>query len=140
LVELNVREQCLNVLKTPLVQRHIRKFGFPRVHGLVPPFHSDEHFVCRRPQILFPTIFIPTRFQVYELSEGLLKELNIDFESYIEEYQHIYAVGRSNASKAADPPRAPTAGSQPQDQSAQSPQGQHSGSRWEPPMDGLRKL
>jgi carbonic anhydrase len=65
-VELNVREQCTNLLKTGVgmssffgmrgtlntykiaVQRSLRETGFPRIHGLV-----------------------------YELKDGLLKELDI---------------------------------------------------------------
>jgi hypothetical protein len=67
-VELNVREQCLNVLKTPNVQQHLRKHGYPRVHGLV-----------------------------YDVGEGHLKELDLDFQAYIQEYQHIFAVGKQNS-------------------------------------------
>jgi len=65
LVELNVREQCLNVLKTPNVQQHMRKHGYPRVHGMV-----------------------------YDISEGLLRELDLEFEQYVGDFQHIYAVGK----------------------------------------------
>lgn len=64
-MELNVYEQCLNIYKTGIVQEHVRKYGYPRVHGLV-----------------------------YELKEGILKQLDIDFEGYIEKYQHIYAIGK----------------------------------------------
>lgn len=35
LVELNVREQCINIAKIDHVQRSWYKTGFPRVHGLV---------------------------------------------------------------------------------------------------------
>jgi carbonic anhydrase len=72
LVELNVREQCLNVLKSSLVQQHMRKHGYPRVHGLV-----------------------------YDLSEGLLKELDLDFDQYVNDYEHIYAVGKPKPVAAA---------------------------------------
>lgn len=60
-----MREQCLNVLKTPNVQQHMRKHGYPRVHGMV-----------------------------YDISEGLLRELDLEFEQYVGDFQHIYAVGK----------------------------------------------
>lgn len=61
LVELNVREQCANVIKTAQVQRQFMSRGNPRVHGWV-----------------------------YDLSEGLLVDLNIPFEATLEHVRKIY--------------------------------------------------
>ncbi|TDH67986.1 hypothetical protein CCR75_003468 [Bremia lactucae] len=60
-VELNTIEQCINVFKIGLVQRHQVKYGFPRIHGLV-----------------------------YDLKNGKLNEMDIDFHSYVRQYQSIY--------------------------------------------------
>ncbi|KAA2240122.1 carbonic anhydrase [Chitinophaga agrisoli] len=61
LVELNVQEQCLNVIKTAAVQQSYLKNGFPTVHGWV-----------------------------YDLHNGLLVDLKIDFEGLLHEIQKIY--------------------------------------------------
>lgn len=61
LVELNVREQCMNVIKTAMVQRHFIRDGYPTVHGWV-----------------------------YDLSEGLLVDLNIPFEDSLNKVREIY--------------------------------------------------
>ncbi len=61
LVELNVREQCMNVIKTAMVQRHFMADGYPTVHGWV-----------------------------YDLSEGLLVDLNIPFEDSLNRVREIY--------------------------------------------------
>lgn len=61
LVELNVREQCMNVIKTAMVQRHFMRDGYPTVHGWV-----------------------------YDLSEGLLVDLNIPFEDSLNKVREIY--------------------------------------------------
>ncbi|WP_160712587.1 carbonic anhydrase [Chitinophaga solisilvae] len=61
LVELNVQEQCINVIKTAVVQRQYLEKGFPTVHGWV-----------------------------YDLKNGFLKDLNIDFEGILHEIQKIY--------------------------------------------------
>lgn len=42
LVELNVEEQCMNVIKTAVVQKHYLNHGFPIVHGWVFDVHSGE--------------------------------------------------------------------------------------------------
>lgn len=63
LVELNVREQCLNVIKTAEVQRNFLERGAPTVHGWV-----------------------------YDLSSGLLKDLNINFEDLLSEVREIYSL------------------------------------------------
>ncbi|RLN97703.1 hypothetical protein BBJ28_00012093 [Nothophytophthora sp. Chile5] len=61
IVELNTIEQCINVFKIGLVQRHQVKYGFPRIHGLV-----------------------------YNLKDGELKEMDVDFQSYVRKYRSIY--------------------------------------------------
>ncbi|KAK3317715.1 carbonic anhydrase [Cercophora scortea] len=61
LVELNVIEQCRNVIKTATVQQSYAKNKFPIVHGWVFGFH-----------------------------DGLLKDLNIDFEGVLHDIQKIY--------------------------------------------------
>jgi carbonic anhydrase len=61
LVELNVQEQVINVIKTSFVQKAYRKSGYPVVHGWV-----------------------------YGLSSGLLKDLNIDFEKELDGIREIY--------------------------------------------------
>ncbi len=49
IVELNVREQCLNLYRNPIVQQsQFRKGNFPRVHGML-----------------------------YDIRDGLLKELKV---------------------------------------------------------------
>jgi hypothetical protein len=60
-VELNTIEQCINVFKIGLVQRSQVKYGFPRIHGLV-----------------------------YDLKNGQLNEMDIDFQSYVRKYRSIY--------------------------------------------------
>ena len=60
LVELNVQEQCVNIIKTASVQKAIRKRGL-KVHGWVFDVHS-----------------------------GKLKDLAIDFESILEGIMEIY--------------------------------------------------
>jgi len=61
LVELNVREQCMNVIKTASVQRHYITDGRPTVHGWV-----------------------------YDLNEGLLIDLEIPFEESLNKVREIY--------------------------------------------------
>lgn len=63
LVELNVWEQCFNVIKTAVVQKHYLKRGAPIVHGWV-----------------------------YDLSTGLLKDLEIPFEDQLAKVREIYAL------------------------------------------------
>ncbi|MFH1936021.1 MAG: carbonic anhydrase [Bacteroidota bacterium] len=64
LIELNVEEQCLNVIKTAVVQKTYLKSGFPVVHGWV--FH------------------VPT---------GELIDLEIDFREKLRDIQEIYNLG-----------------------------------------------
>ena len=61
LVELNVQEQCVNVIKTAAVQQSYLENHFPTVHGWV-----------------------------YGLHDGVLKDLKIDFEGVLHEIQQIY--------------------------------------------------
>lgn len=61
LVEINVYEQCLNVIKTAEVQKSYLERGFPRVAGWV-----------------------------YDLNEGILKDLNINFEKELNRIRKIY--------------------------------------------------
>lgn len=61
LVELNVIEQCRNVIKTAVVQKSYADNGYPIVHGWV-----------------------------FDLETGLLKDLHIDFEAVLKQIQKIY--------------------------------------------------
>ena len=61
LVELNVEEQCFNVIKTVAVQRSYIENRFPVVHGWV-----------------------------FDLKTGKLKDLNIDFEGMLKRIQELY--------------------------------------------------
>ncbi|KAB5549451.1 carbonic anhydrase 2 [Coniochaeta sp. 2T2.1] len=61
LVELNVVEQCRNVIKTAAVQRSYARNKFPIVHGWV-----------------------------FGFQDGLLKNLEIDFETMLADIQKIY--------------------------------------------------
>jgi carbonic anhydrase len=61
LVELNVREQCIGVIKTASVQKRYIKTGYPEVHGLV-----------------------------FDMKTGLLKNLNLDFPAILKDIQQIY--------------------------------------------------
>jgi len=61
LVELNVREQCINVIKTAAVQQQYLHTGYPIVHGWVMDIHT-----------------------------GQLIDLNINFEKELKGIQEIY--------------------------------------------------
>lgn len=61
LVELNVKEQCINVIKTTSVQKSYIKNGTPIVHGWV-----------------------------FDISNGKLIDLEIDFERELEGIREIY--------------------------------------------------
>lgn len=61
LVELNVQEQCVNVIKYAVVQQRYAKEGFPVVHGWV-----------------------------FDVRTGLLKDLDIDFPKILKGIQEIY--------------------------------------------------
>lgn len=64
LVELNVREQCINVIKTAAVQKQWLKTRTPTVHGWV-----------------------------YDLRNGLLKDLDLDFDDSLERIRAVYRLG-----------------------------------------------
>ncbi len=61
LIELNVQEQCINITKTASVQKNYLKKGYPIVHGWV-----------------------------YDLKNGLLKDLNINFDEVLSGIREIY--------------------------------------------------
>src|SRR5690606_22816392 len=63
LVELNVQEQCINVLKMAEVQKSFEEKRFPTVHGWV-----------------------------MDLNTGLIKDLEIDFQHILRDIQHIYKI------------------------------------------------
>ena len=63
LVELNIQEQCFNLYGNSIVQQMQAKTGRPRIHGMV-----------------------------YDIADGKLQYLDIDFKSQIKKYQSIYAV------------------------------------------------
>ena len=72
IVELNTREQCLNLYRNPIVQQMQRKHSnFPRIHGMV-----------------------------YDMRDGLLKELKVDFNVEIEKNKEIYGVIATHNQKA----------------------------------------
>ena len=64
LVELNVEEQCVNVIKTAVVQKSYLKKKYPTVHGWVFDVHTGE-----------------------------LIDLNIDFDKKLHDIQDIYNLG-----------------------------------------------
>lgn len=64
LVELNVQEQCINVIKLASVQQEYQKKGFPTVHGWV-----------------------------FDIKTGLLKDLKLDFVHLLKDIQEIYYLG-----------------------------------------------
>ena len=61
LIELNVQEQCVNVIKTAVVQKAYLNTGFPVVHGWV-----------------------------YDIANGLLRDLDVPFEEILQKIQEIY--------------------------------------------------
>jgi len=67
LVEINVEEQCLNIIKTAVLQKHYLEKGSPAVHGWVFDIHS-----------------------------GLLKDLEIDFVEKLKSIRAIYDLGAGN--------------------------------------------
>jgi len=67
LVELNVEEQCLNIIKTAVVQKTYLTKGYPLVHGWV-----------------------------FNMRTGALIDLQIDFKEKLKEIQEIYNLGASD--------------------------------------------
>jgi carbonic anhydrase len=66
LVELNVVEQCTNIIKTAALQLSYQNTGYPEVHGWVFDIHS-----------------------------GKIIDLNIDFKAILEEIKDIYDLTKS---------------------------------------------
>jgi carbonic anhydrase len=64
LIELNIQEQCVNIIKTAVVQKTYLRTGHPRVHGWV-----------------------------YDVSNGLLRDLRIPFDEILGKIQKIYDLG-----------------------------------------------
>jgi carbonic anhydrase len=63
LVEVNVKEQVMNLMKTSFIQRNRSQYGFPEVHGWV-----------------------------YDISNGKLIDLNIDIDKEFPDYHDIYEI------------------------------------------------
>lgn len=61
LIELNIQEQCINILKTSWVEKTYYQTGYPIVHGWV-----------------------------YDLADGNLIDLNINFKAILEDIKKIY--------------------------------------------------
>jgi carbonic anhydrase len=64
LVELNVEEQCFNIIKKAVVQKNYLETGYPIVHGWV-----------------------------FDIKTGRLIDLNIDFLKMLANIQEIYNLG-----------------------------------------------
>ncbi len=67
LIELNVQEQVMAVSKTSFVQQHYLDHGYPHVHGWV-----------------------------YDLADGLIKDLDIDFTAVMADIREIYRLKPSS--------------------------------------------
>lgn len=67
LVELNVREQCINIIKIDHVQRSWYKSGFPKIHGWV-----------------------------FDVRTGKLKDLKLNMEEEFKEVRSIYDLKPEN--------------------------------------------
>jgi carbonic anhydrase len=61
LVEVNVEEQCINVIKLASVQQGYVANGYPTVHGWV-----------------------------FDIKSGMLKDLRLDFRKILKDIQEIY--------------------------------------------------
>ncbi|MDQ2769200.1 MAG: carbonate dehydratase [Bacteroidota bacterium] len=98
LVELNVTEQVRNLAKTNIIQNAMRGDKPPRLHGLV-----------------------------YDIADGVLKDLNVDGDTVFNQMEHIYATeapapesAAAEATSEATP--APAAQSAPQSISRSAPE------------------
>ncbi len=69
LVELNVQEQCINVIKLASVQQEYLENGFPTVHGWV-----------------------------FDIGTGKIKDLNLNFPELLKGIQEIYNLTGSKSS------------------------------------------
>lgn len=63
LVEINVKEQVMNLMKTSFIQKNIHQYGFPQVHGWV-----------------------------YDIHNGKLVDLHVDVKNEFPEYKDIYEI------------------------------------------------
>ncbi|TAE88289.1 MAG: sulfate permease [Bacteroidetes bacterium] len=63
LVEVNVKEQVINLMKTSFIQKNINTYGFPQVHGWV-----------------------------YDISNGKLIDLDVDINKELPDYKDIYEI------------------------------------------------
>ena len=61
LVELNVTEQCINIIKTAAVQQSFLNRGYPTVHAWV-----------------------------FDMGTGLIKDLQLDFQATLHSIQEVY--------------------------------------------------
>jgi carbonic anhydrase len=68
LVELNVQEQCVNVIKTAAVQKRYVKTGYPIVHGWV---FDTEHGLLKDLELDFPKLLSSIQ-EIYNLTDGVL--------------------------------------------------------------------
>lgn len=68
LVELNVEEQCINIMKMAVLQKHYLETGFPTVHGWV-----------------------------FDIDTGNLIDLKIDVNKKLEGIREIYDLGMKSA-------------------------------------------
>ena len=74
LVELNVTEQVRNLAKTNIIQNALRGDNPPRLHGLV-----------------------------YDIADGVLKDLDVHGSAVMKDLTHIYGVEVAPAKEEADP-------------------------------------
>ncbi|MGZ3900437.1 MAG: carbonic anhydrase [Bacteroidia bacterium] len=70
LVELNVEEQCINIIKMAIVQKHYLEQGYPTVHGWV-----------------------------FDIQSGRLIDLRIDFLKKLQGIREIYDLGTTQSPK-----------------------------------------
>ncbi|KGO68095.1 Carbonic anhydrase [Penicillium italicum] len=70
LIELNVMESCRNIIKTAAVQQSYQENQYPIVHGWV-----------------------------FDLADGLLKDLKVDFEAELADVQKIYCLSPGSSSE-----------------------------------------
>jgi len=67
LVELNTEEQCINIMKTAVVQKAYLKQGYPKVHGWI-----------------------------FDVRTGELIDLHFDFRKKLKDIQEIYNLGTTD--------------------------------------------
>lgn len=66
LVELNVREQCINVIKIDHVQKSWYKTGFPKIHGWIFDVKTGK---LKDPGLHMQEVFMEVR-SIYDLKPG----------------------------------------------------------------------